>query len=147
MVEYKKEEFEILLVEDNPADIRLTKEAINKIDIVKNLHVVKDGVEAINYLRKLGKFSKFNRPDLIFLDLNLPKKSGLEVLSEIKQDEDFRRIPVIILTISANEEDLVKAYNLHANCFINKPLDVKEFYTIMEFVCLYWFKIVKLSRC
>ena len=146
MVEHKKEEFEILLVEDNPADVRLTKEAINKIDIVKNLHVVKDGVEAINYLKKIGKFSKVNRPDLIFLDLNLPKKSGLEVLSEIKQDEDYRRIPVIILTISANEEDLVKAYNFHANCFINKPLDVKEFYTIMEFVCLYWFKIVKLSK-
>jgi chemotaxis family two-component system response regulator Rcp1 len=146
MVEHKKEEFEILLVEDNPADVRLTKEAINKIDIVKNLHVVKDGVEAINYLKKIGKFSKVNRPDLIFLDLNLPKKSGLEVLSEIKQDEDYRRIPVIILTISANEEDLLKAYNLHANCFINKPLDVKEFYTIMEFVCLYWFKIVSLSK-
>ena len=146
MVEHKKEEFEILLVEDNPADVRLTKEAINKIDIVKNLHVVKDGVEAINYLKKIGKFSKVNRPDLIFLDLNLPKKSGLEVLSEIKQDEDYRRIPVIILTISANEEDLVKAYNFHANCFINKPLDVKEFYTIMEFVCLYWFKIVSLSK-
>ena len=146
MAEHKNAEFEILLVEDNPADVRLTREAINKIDIVKNLHVVKDGVEAINYLRKIGKYSKVRRPDLIFLDLNLPKKSGLEVLTEIKQDEDYRRIPVIILTISANEEDLVKAYNLHANCFINKPLDVKEFYTIMEFVCLYWFKIVKLSR-
>jgi chemotaxis family two-component system response regulator Rcp1 len=146
MVERKNSDFEILLVEDNPADVRLTKEAIQKTEIVSNLHVVKDGVEAFHFLKKVGKYSKVHRPDLILLDLNLPKKGGLELLDEIKQDEDLRRIPVIILTISANQEDLVKAYNLHANCFINKPLDIKEFYTIMEFVCLYWFKIVNLSK-
>jgi len=146
MVEQKLNDFEILLVEDNTADIRLTQEAIQKSTITSHLNVVKDGVEAINYLKRIGKYSKVKRPDLIFLDLNLPKKGGLEVLSEIKQDTDLRRIPVVILTISANEEDLIKAYNLHANCFINKPLDIKEFYTIMEFICIYWFKIVKLAR-
>ncbi len=146
MVEQKLNDFEILLVEDNTADIRLTQEAIQKSTITSHLNVVKDGVEAINYLKRIGKFSKVKRPDLIFLDLNLPKKGGLEVLSEIKQDTDLRRIPVVILTISANEEDLIKAYNFHANCFINKPLDIKEFYTIMEFICIYWFKIVKLAR-
>ncbi|NHJ24590.1 MAG: response regulator [Candidatus Lokiarchaeota archaeon] len=146
MVEQKLNDFEILLVEDNTADIRLTQEAIQKSTITSHLNVVKDGVEAINYLKRIGKYSKVKRPDLIFLDLNLPKKGGLEVLSEIKQDTDLRRIPVVILTISANEEDLIKAYNFHANCFINKPLDIKEFYTIMEFICIYWFKIVKLAR-
>lgn len=146
MVEQKLNDFEILLVEDNAADIRLTQEAIQKSTITSHLNVVKDGVEAINYLKRIGKYSKVKRPDLIFLDLNLPKKGGLEVLSEIKQDTDLRRIPVVILTISANEEDLIKAYNFHANCFINKPLDIKEFYTIMEFICIYWFKIVKLAR-
>lgn len=146
MVEQKLNDFEILLVEDNTADIRLTQEAIQKSTITSHLNIVKDGVEAINYLKRIGKYSKVKRPDLIFLDLNLPKKGGLEVLSEIKQDTDLRRIPVVILTISANEEDLIKAYNFHANCFINKPLDIKEFYTIMEFICIYWFKIVKLAR-
>jgi chemotaxis family two-component system response regulator Rcp1 len=146
MDEQKKIEFQILLVEDNAADIRLTKEAIQESKLISDLNVVKDGVEAINFLKKIGKYSKAHRPDLILLDLNLPKKSGLEVLGEIKQDKDLRRIPVVILTISANEEDLIKAYNLHANCFINKPLDIKEFYTIMEFICIYWFKVVKLSK-
>ena len=138
--------FRILIVEDNPADIRLTKVAIQKSEIDCHLDVVKDGVEAINFLKKLGKYSKVKLPDLILLDLNLPRKNGLEALKEIKEDEDLKRIPVVILTISSNEEDLIKAYNLHANSYINKPLDVREFYTIVEFICLYWFKVVKLAK-
>jgi len=138
--------FRILIVEDNPADIRLTKVAIQKSEIGCQLDVVTDGVEALNFLKKLGKYSKVDLPDLILLDLNLPKKNGLEVLKEIKEDEDLKRIPVVVLTISSNEEDLIKAYNLHANSYINKPLDVREFYTIVEFICLYWFKVVKLAK-
>ena len=138
--------FRILIIEDNSADIRLTQHAIEKSGIPIQLDIVNDGVEAINFLRKSGKFSKVERPHLILLDLNLPKKNGLKVLKEIKEDEDLRRIPVVILTISANEEDLLKAYNLHANCLINKPLDIKEFNTLMEYLCLFWFKVVKLSK-
>lgn len=138
--------FRILIVEDNPADIRLTKVAIKKSEIGCQLDVVTDGVEALNFLKKLGKYSKVDLPDLILLDLNLPKKNGLEVLKEIKEDEDLKRIPVVVLTISSNEEDLIKAYNLHVNSYINKPLDVREFYTVVEFICLYWFKIVKLAK-
>lgn len=146
MVNKKKNNFKILLVEDNPADIRLTKKAIQKSELVSQLDVVKDGVEAITYLKKFKKDSHINHPDLILLDLNLPKKNGLEVLKEIKEDEDLKRIPVVVLTISSNEEDLLKAYNLHANSFINKPLDIKEFYIIVEFICTYWFKVVKLAK-
>jgi len=138
--------FRILIVEDNPADIRLTKVAIQKSEIGCQLDVVTDGVEALNFLKKLGKYSKVDLPDLILLDLNLPKKNGLEVLKDIKEDEDLKRIPVVVLTISSNEEDLIKAYNLHANSYVNKPLDVREFYTIVEFICLYWFKVVKLAK-
>ena len=146
MVNKKKNNFKILLVEDNPADIRLTKKAIQKSELVSQLDVVKDGVEAITYLKKFKKDSHIDHPDLILLDLNLPKKNGLEVLKEIKEDEDLKRIPVVVLTISSNEEDLLKAYNLHANSFINKPLDIKEFYIIVEFICTYWLKVVKLAK-
>jgi len=137
MANQKKNNFKILLVEDNPADVRLTQEAIQKSELVSQLDVVKDGVEAIKYLQKSKKDYHIDHPDLILLDLNLPKKSGLEVLKEIKEDD---------LTISSNEEDLVKAYNLHANCFINKPLNIKEFYIIIEFICTFWFKVVKLAK-
>jgi len=146
MVNKKKNNFKILLVEDNPADIRLTKKAIQKSELVSQLDVVKNGVEAITYLKRFKKDSHTVYPDLILLDLNLPKKNGLEVLKEIKEDEDLKRIPVVVLTISSNEEDLLKAYNLHANSFINKPLDIKEFYIIVEFICTYWFKVVKLAK-
>jgi len=146
MVNKKKNNFKILLVEDNPADIRLTKKAIQKSELVSQLDVVKNGVEAITYLKRFKKDSHTVYPDLILLDLNLPKKNGFEVLKEIKEDEDLKRIPVVVLTISSNEEDLLKAYNLHANSFINKPLDIKEFYIIVEFICTYWFKVVKLAK-
>jgi len=141
-----KNSFKILLVEDNPADVRLTKEAIQRSEMVSQLDVVKDGVEAINYLKKFKKDTHAVRPDLVLLDLNLPKKNGLETLKEIKEDEDLKRIPVVILTISSNEEDLIKAYNLHANCLIIKPLDIKDFYTIVDFICNFWFKVVKLAK-
>lgn len=146
MVEENKKAFKILLVEDNPADIRLTEEAIHESKIDTELHIVKDGVEAINFLKKLGKYSKACRPDLILLDLNLPRKNGLEVLKDIKEDENLKRIPVVVLTISSNEEDLIKAYNLHANSFVNKPLEIKEFYKIVKAIEDFWFKVVKLSK-
>jgi chemotaxis family two-component system response regulator Rcp1 len=146
MGEIDKNAFKILLVEDNPADIRLTEEAITESKINSVLYNVKDGVEAINFLKKTGKFSKVCRPDLILLDLNLPKKNGLEVLKDIKQDNDLRRIPVVVLTISANEEDLIKAYDLHANAFVNKPLEIKEFYRFIKSLEEFWFKVVKLAN-
>lgn len=135
---------EILLVEDNPADIRLTQEAIKESKISNNLHIVRDGMEAISFLRKEGKFSNAVRPDLILLDLNLPKINGFEVLNEIKNDSDLKRIPVVILTISEAEVDLVKAYNNYANCYVNKPLDIKEFYKIVKSIGNFWFTVVKL---
>jgi chemotaxis family two-component system response regulator Rcp1 len=141
-----KNTFKILLVEDNLADIRLTEEAFTECKIKTILYNVKDGVEAINFLRKSGKFNKACRPDLILLDLNLPKKNGLEVLKDIKQDEDLKRIPVVVLTISANEEDLIKAYDLHANAFVNKPLEIREFYHLIKSIEEFWFKMVNLAN-
>lgn len=147
MINKKKiKQFKILLVEDNLADIRLTEEVIRESEIINSLDVVKDGVEAINFLKKNGKYSKMARPDLILLDLNLPKKSGLEVLMNIKQDDSLKRIPVIVLTISGAEEDLLKAYDLHANCLINKPINIKEFYRMMKTIEDFWFRIVKLPE-
>jgi two-component system response regulator len=140
MNDQRNKKFRILLVEDNPADISLTKEALNRNEIVNEIYVVHNGVEALNFLEKK------HRPDLIFLDLNLPKMTGLEVLKEIKEHEKYKRIPVIILTISNNEEDLIKAYDLHANCYINKPLEIKEFYAIMSSIVDFFFKTVKLSN-
>ena len=141
-----KNGFKILLVEDNLADIRLTEQAFTESKTKTMLYNVKDGVEAINFLRKSGKYTKVCRPDLILLDLNLPKKNGLEVLKDIKQDEDLKRIPVVVLTISANEEDLIKAYDLHANAFVNKPLEIKEFYHLIKSIEEFWFKVVKFAN-
>lgn len=137
---------EILLVEDNPADIRLTKEAIRESKIANNLNIVKDGVEAIDFLKNKGKYSNATRPDLILLDLNLPKINGFEVLNKIKQDRDLKRIPVVILTISDNHEDLLRAYDLYANCYVNKPMDITEFYKIVKSIGNFWFSIVKLPE-
>jgi CheY-like chemotaxis protein len=135
---------EILLVEDNPGDIRLIKEAMKEAKIINNLNVVEDGVEAIAYLRRLEKFKDATRPDIIFLDLNLPKKNGREVLAEIKQDINLKQIPVIILTVSKAEADVIKTYELHANCFITKPVGMDQFIKVVKSIEDFWFSIVKL---
>lgn len=135
---------EILLVEDNPADVRITIEAMNDSKIVNNLFVVNDGVEAINFLKKTGEYADTPKPDLILLDLNLPKKDGREVLKEIKEDPHLKRIPVVVLTISKAEEDILKSYNLHANCYITKPVDLEQFINVVKSIEDFWFTIAKL---
>ncbi len=135
---------EILLVEDNPADVRLTQEALKEEKVYNNLYVVNDGEEAMAFLRKEGKYAQAVRPDLILLDLNLPKKDGREVLKEIKSDDGLKSIPVVILTISKADEDIIKSYNLHANCYITKPVDLKQFIKIARAVQEFWLTIVKL---
>ena len=134
----------ILLVEDSEADIRLTREALKENKIKIELDVVNDGVEAIAYLKKEGKYKNTIRPDLILLDLNLPKKDGIEVLVEIKADSNLRCIPVVMLTISKDEEDVLRVYELGANCFITKPVDLKQFTKIIDAIEDFWFTIVKL---
>src|ERR1041384_1395441 len=123
---------EILLVEDNPGDARLAWEAIREARVCNQLRWVSDGVEALAYLRREGKFEGVQRPDLILLDLNLPRKDGREVLAEIKSDETLKRIPVVILTTSQAEEDVAKAYNLNANCYISKPVDLERFIKVIS---------------
>jgi CheY-like chemotaxis protein len=135
---------DILLVEDNPGDVRLTKEALKEAKIHNMLHVVADGVEAMDFLRKTGGYSDVPVPDLIMLDLNLPRKDGREVLAEIKGDGELRRIPVVVLTTSSAEEDILKAYDLHANCFITKPVDFIQFTMVIKSIEDFWFTIVKL---
>src|SRR5947207_3404056 len=135
---------DILLVEDNPADVRLTHEAMRGSRIVNNLHVVNDGVEALAYLRQQGAYANAPRPDLILLDLNLPKKDGREVLAEIKTDANFKMIPVVVLTTSEAEEDVMKSYNLYANCYISKPVAFDRFRKVVSAIENFWFAIVKL---
>jgi len=135
---------DILLVEDNPADVRLTQEALKEEKILNQLHVVGDGVEAMAFLRKEGRYAKAPRPDLILLDLNLPKKDGREVLKEVKSDPTLKTIPVVVLTISKAEEDIFKAYNLHANCYITKPVDLSQFLKVAKSVQDFWLTMVKL---
>ena len=135
---------QMLLVEDNPGDVRLTKETLKDAKLMVDLHVVGDGVEAIAFLRQEGKYASVPWPDLVLLDLNLPKKDGREVLAEIKQDPDLRRIPVVVLTISSAEEDILKSYNLHANAYVNKPLDLEQFAKITKAIEDFWFTVVKL---
>ncbi len=137
---------EILLVEDNPGDVRLTQECFKESKISNNLSVVMDGQEAIDFLRHKGKFANAPRPDLILLDLNLPRKDGREVLAEIKADPDLRKIPVVVLTISKAEQDILKSYDLHANCFITKPIDLDQFAIIVKSIEDFWLTIVKLPR-
>ena len=137
---------EILLVEDNPGDSRLAKEALKESKLKNNLYVAEDGVEAMNFLYKTGKYSKMPRPDLVILDLNLPKKDGREVLAEIKNDDNLKRIPVVILTISKAEEDIFKTYNLHANCYVTKPLDLDQFMKVVRSIEDFWLTIVKLPN-
>ena len=135
---------EILLVEDNPGDVRLTVEAFKEGKLSNRLSVVEDGVEAVAFLRREGKYGDAPRPDLILLDLNLPKKDGREVLAEIKTDEDLRRIPVVILTISQAEEDIIKTYDLHANCYVTKPVGLDQFMKVVQSIEEFWLSIVKL---
>jgi CheY-like chemotaxis protein len=137
---------EILLVEDNPGDVRLTREALKDSKLNNNLHVVNDGLEALAFLRKEGKYINAPRPDLILLDLNLPKKNGRDVLTEIKEDPDLKRIPVVILTTSSAEEDIIKSYNSHANCYITKPVDFEQFIKVVKKIEDFWFTIVKLPK-
>jgi CheY-like chemotaxis protein len=135
---------EILMVEDNPGDVRLTVEALKEAKVRNNLHTVEDGVEALAFLRREGRYTEVPRPDLVLLDLNLPKMNGREVLAEIKEDPDLRRIPVVILTISQAEQDIVKSYNLHANCYITKPVDLDQFLEVVKSIENFWLTIVKL---
>jgi chemotaxis family two-component system response regulator Rcp1 len=135
---------DILLVEDNPGDVRLAQEALKESKIKNQLYVVEDGVEAMAFLRQQGKYAGVPRPDLILLDLNLPKKSGREVLVEVKGDETLRRIPVVVLTVSKAEEDIARCYNNYANCYITKPLDFSQFMEITRSIEEFWLTIVKL---
>lgn len=138
------EPIEILLVEDNPGDVRLTKEALKQGDVLNNLHVVKDGVEAMAFLRREGEYEDTSQPDLILLDLNLPRMDGTEVLKEIGEDRELRRIPVVVLTSSEAEEDIVRSYELHANAYITKPVDIDQFIEVAQNLESFWLSIVKL---
>jgi CheY-like chemotaxis protein len=137
---------EILLVEDNPADIRLTREAIKEFKIHNTLHVITNGVEALAFLRREGGYADAARPDLVLLDLNLPKKNGLDVLKEIKTDEALQHIPVVILTASKADQDVLDAYYLHANCYITKPVGLDQFEKIVRSIEEFWFTIVALPQ-
>ncbi|MBW4495354.1 MAG: response regulator [Oscillatoria princeps RMCB-10] len=135
---------EIMLVEDSPSDADLAVETLSESKVLNNLHLVEDGVEALAFLRREGVHANAPRPDVIFLDLNLPKKSGLEVLREIKSDPQLMRIPVVILTTSAAEEDILKSYSLHANCYITKPVDFQQFTKVVKLIEDFWLAVVKL---
>lgn len=136
----------ILLVEDNLADVRLMKEALRESQYVSKLLVTYDGDEAMNFLRHEEGFENSPRPDLILLDLNLPKKDGREVLAELKSDKDLRRIPVIVLTVSKYEQDILEAYDLHANCYINKPVDFEHFTDVVRDIETFWFSVASLPN-
>jgi CheY-like chemotaxis protein len=135
---------EILLVEDNPGDVRLTMEALRGGRVRNNIHVVEDGVQAMDFLRRQGDYGAVPRPDLILLDLNLPKKDGWQVLGEVRQDPALKRIPVVILTSSAAEQDILQAYELAANCYITKPVDLEQFLRVLKSIEDFWLVIVKL---
>jgi CheY-like chemotaxis protein len=135
---------EILLVEDNPGDVRLTKEALKEAKVINNLTVLKDGVEALAFLRQEGPYAAAKRPHLILLDLNLPRKDGREVLAQIKADDALRRIPVVVLTTSEDEQDVLKSYNLHANCYVTKPVDLERFIKVVRSIEDFWLGIVVL---
>lgn len=137
---------EILLVEDNPGDVRLAVEALRDAKVANRLHIVEDGVEAMSFLRRQDRYADVPRPNLILLDLNLPRKDGREVLAEIKQDADLKRIPVVILTSSAAEQDVVQAYNLYANCYITKPMDLDQFLKVVRSIEDFWLIVVTLPQ-
>ena len=135
---------EILLVEDNPGDVRLTKEALKEGKVYNNLHWAKDGVEALEFLKQQGKHADAPRPDIILLDLNLPRKDGREVLAVIKRDNDLKNIPVVVLTTSEAEEDVLKSYELHANCYVTKPVDLEKFIHVVQSIDRFWLTVVTL---
>jgi chemotaxis family two-component system response regulator Rcp1 len=135
---------EILLVEDNPADVRLMHEGLREAKLLNSISEVADGVEALAFLRQQGNYAQAPRPDLILLDLNLPKKDGREVLEEIKSDAQLRQIPVVVLTNSDAEQDILRAYDSHANCYITKPVDLNQFIKIVSLIEEFWFTIVRL---
>ena len=137
---------EILLVEDNPGDADLAREALEMSKVHNTLHVVGDGVEAMSFLKRTGAHASAPRPDLIILDLNLPRMDGREVLARVKSDDDLKRIPVVILTTSRDEEDILRSYNLHANCFISKPIDLNQFLKVVRSIEDFWLCIVKLPN-
>jgi CheY-like chemotaxis protein len=140
------EPIEILMVEDNPADARLAEEALRESKIVNRLHHAWDGVQAMDFLYRRGDFAGAPRPDIVFLDLNLPRKDGREVLAEMKQDSALRRIPVVILTTSDAEQDILKSYDLHANCYVTKPVDLDMFTRLVRSIEDFWLSIVKLPK-
>ncbi|MFN3650122.1 MAG: response regulator [Armatimonadota bacterium] len=135
---------EILLVEDNPGDVRLTREALRDAKVRNALHVAQDGVEALRFLRREGEHATAPRPDVILLDLNLPKKNGREVLQEIKADPSLKTIPVVVLTTSSAEQDIARTYELHANCYITKPVDLDQFIEVIRSIQDFWLTVVKL---
>jgi chemotaxis family two-component system response regulator Rcp1 len=135
---------DILLVEDNLADVRLTREALKEAKVANALHVVQDGVAALKFLRKENPYTGAPRPDLILLDLNLPKKDGREVLAEIKQDDDLKSVPVVVLTTSRADEDIVRSYNLHANAYVTKPVDLAQFLKVVQSLEEFWLAVVTL---
>ena len=138
--------FQILLVEDNPADVRLAREALKGGPVENNLNVVPDGIEAVAYLRREGNYAGVSRPELILLDLNLPKKDGREVLAQIKADDDLKTIPVIVLTTSSADQDIQTAYRLHANCYVVKQLDLDAYISSVRSIENFWFRTAKLPR-
>ena len=140
----QSKEIEILLVEDSPADILITREAFQDARLTNTLHVVEDGVKAMEFLRREGIYASAPRPDLILLDLNLPRKNGREVLAEIKATADFKSIPIVVLTTSNADEDILKAYNLHANCYVIKPVGFDNFFKAVQSIESFWFSIVTL---
>lgn len=142
----KNDPIEILMIEDNPDDVDLTLEALRDVKLINRVHVVEDGVEALAFLRQQDGYAGIRRPDLILLDLNLPRKDGREVLAEIKADENLRRIPVVVLTTSQDEEDIYRTYDLHANCYIQKPVDLEQFVKVVKAFEEFWLTIVKLPK-
>lgn len=135
---------DILLAEDNPGDVRLTQEAFKEAKFLNNLYVTSDGLETMDFLRKQGKYEKMPLPDLILLDLNMPRMDGREVLSQVKSDPKLKHIPIIILTTSDSESDIINSYELHANCYITKPVDLDKFLVVIKQIENFWITVVKL---
>ncbi len=144
MVDLPGKVIDILLVEDNPGDVRLAQEALKESKVRNKLFVVEDGVEAMAFLCQQGEYASVPRPDLVLLDLNLPRKSGREVLTELKTDENLKKIPVVVLTVSRAEEDIARCYDHHANCYITKPLDFTQFMEVTRTINEFWLTIVRL---